>query len=260
MKTIFTVVKWALQAEGYLSCRINFRGFFAKNANVLRTFGLCRMLNMNLVNPGWLNRHNAKRGARWNETQYMTLWYMVLIILRLRGKHLWITLLDSKISRGCQMEIEFAKKIGMPVHIFVEEFRAKMRPIVAFDLDGTLFRDDADIGFNKLAAEIGSVAALAKYSSTPAMWDFNVPLNYELLEVARQYKLKGFKVIVFTNRFPSQDKRVKENLGVFASIFEEYKYGCGYKKGMYVDGILYDNDPKYAACAKQFVHVETFTA
>ena len=259
MNIIFAVLYWAFTAQGYLSCRITGRKGFTTHDNVLRTLRLVKTLGMNVVNPGWLNMYNFRRKVVWTEWQYMTLWYIVLIILRLRGKSMYITLIDSQISVGCSMEIRFAKRIGMSVHIFTEDYRVKEQPVVAFDLDGTLFRNDADMGFNKLAAEIGSPAALAKYSITPDMWDFNVPLNYELLKKAQHYKQLGYKVIVFTNRFPMQDKRVKENLGCYASIFEQYIYGCGYKKGMHINGILFDNDSKYVACATEFVHVETYS-
>ena len=121
-----------------------------------------------------------------------------------------------------------------------------MVKILWMDYDGVCADIAIHAMFQSLCSKVGVVEALAYYAVS-TMWDVILPLNIKILFEALCYKAMGWKVILFTNRFPNQKANIIRNLGVWSWMFSDYIFGCGYKSNIELNGgMLWDDDPKGA--------------
>ena len=135
-----------------------------------------------------------------------------------------------------------------------------MTPILYVDYDGTIVDDSIDSAYISMSKDMGKERALSVYRDSPDLWDRMLKLNIMVLLGILLYKLVGFRVVLFTNRFPIQLGNVVENLGGWILLFDDFIFGEGYKDTIPIHGVLWDNDPRYASCVgvKGFKLIDTF--
>ena len=132
-----------------------------------------------------------------------------------------------------------------------------MKKYLFVDYDGTLVDDSVDCLFIDLYNRVGKDEALYQYENG-SIWKKKLRLNRSIIFKIFIKKIIGYKIIVFTNRFPIQKINMLMNLGILQYLFNDYIFGSGNKKDLKVNGELWDNDPSYSQCAKQFKLVKTF--
>ena len=134
-----------------------------------------------------------------------------------------------------------------------------MKKTLYVDYDGTIVSDKVDKLYNAKAKEIGIKHALKWYAASE-LWQVPVKRNILILFKILLYKLTGYRVVMFTNRFPHQHYNITNTLGWWVNMFDEFIYGKGYKGSLNLgkNSILWDNDSKYAKCASEFKLIKTY--
>ena len=66
---------------------------------------------------------------------------------------------------------------------------------------------------------------------------------------------KGHELVLWTNRSLNQKAMTQRNLGAVWNMFSEHQFHAGQKANCHVDGIVIDNEVKYAHCGRRFVVV-----
>lgn len=122
------------------------------------------------------------------------------------------------------------------------------------DVDGTLLGSDLDNMFKAKIEEIGLADAIKWYDSTVDV--NNLPINFELLDEIAHLKEAGWHFVIYTNRGSKQVGMTKDNLGVYWQLFDDAIFTEGKKSKMFADGILWDNESRYADKCKSFRLIE----
>lgn len=110
---VITIIK-ALRAEAYLSTRIskNVDLGWTFEGNIALSKERAQQENMEVLNPTCIEGGMVKG---WTQTQFMTLWVIVIRVMAFFGKSMISYREDLIGSRGCRAEVELAKKLGMTV-------------------------------------------------------------------------------------------------------------------------------------------------
>jgi len=246
----------AVTKDAYLSTRISRNKLMGWTIaeNKILSFdreAYCRItVELNVLNPV---RHQVDG---WTERMYMTMWRTVIRIMAAMGKVMISYDNDLPWSRGCTEEVNLAKEIHMRI-IKGNTGERGIAKKVYVDWDGTMVPDWCNSIYMRKVKEVGTLAALAWYEKNEELWDRTMELNKVLLFTLLAYKAKGYKIIIWTNRFPCQEANMKRNLGAWIYLFDDFQFHCGFKSKIKLDGILYDNDPKYATNAPEF-HLVNF--
>jgi FMN phosphatase YigB (HAD superfamily) len=104
------------------------------------------------------------------------------------------------------------------------------------DVDGTLLDSSLDKSF------INSGYNVEEYDK---QYVDTLAVNYNLVKELKEYKDKGYELVLWTNRHYTQYIMTINNLGDVWDIFDEHRFYGGKKLGTNTDGITIDNEPKY---------------
>jgi FMN phosphatase YigB (HAD superfamily) len=73
----------------------------------------------------------------------------------------------------------------------------------------------------------------------------NLAVNCEVVNVLREYKARGYELILWTNRGHAQRAMTQANLGELWYMFDDHRFYDGKKYGTNKDGHTLDNEGKY---------------
>lgn len=121
------------------------------------------------------------------------------------------------------------------------------------DFDGTIASSRHDNEFKERISKQGFEEAIRWYDSVEVD---DLVLNYDLLNKLEEMKKTGARLILWTNRGDNQIGMTKRNLGDYIGLFDEMIFYGGKKSKAMVDGVIYDNEDRFANNGTGFVKIE----
>jgi hypothetical protein len=113
------------------------------------------------------------------------------------------------------------------------------------DVDGTLLCPSLDNEFKNKVNELGIDNALVWYAT---QYVNDLSINMVLINELIALKEEGAELILWTNRGEGKRAMTKENLGIYWHMFSSHMFRSGAKGKDTLDGMVYDNEPKYLSC------------
>ena len=128
------------------------------------------------------------------------------------------------------------------------------------DFDGTLIS-------NKLESNLFTYQSNNELSfdNSSKLWDWynnyisehsNMPLNTNLLnQLIKIKEAYSVNLHIWTNRSYDLESYTKKNLGDYTKIFSTFNFYNGFKSNSDIEGLILDNDSKYAINNNPFVKI-----
>jgi len=130
------------------------------------------------------------------------------------------------------------------------------KPLINVDFDGVVVPNTLEETI-PVYAEGMSLG----YHDSSALWTWynelvrNNPLVLNDALLKRLSELKNdYYIHLWTNRSYTLEKYTKDNLGVFSNVFDDFHFNSGRKINTKREGLIIDNDARYAVCGEHFIH------